>query len=257
MISFNPLEFQIFGISGYFFFAGIGVTLATCLFIVLLFQKNFPVESYFKIFMFSNIAMILCAKLFGTLTAIYYYIGIGEAFTLSDIANRGIVFYGGLIGFLTCFYVICRIKHLDLKAMDLLGVCIPLFHCFARIGCFTTGCCFGIESNSLISINYTTYVLDEIVTASRLPIQLIEALFNLILFGYLFYLYRTHFEYHLLRRYLLIYSCGRFILEFFRGDVIRGIINGISFSQVVSVLIWIFLGITFLRNKKIKGSECL
>ena len=144
-----------------------------------------------------------------------------------------------------------KISKQDICIMDVLAVCIPLFHSIARIGCFFGGCCFGKESHSHIAINYTTTVFDEVTTAYRIPTQLIEAAFNLILFLYLLHLLcsKEWKSKNILRRYLLIYSIGRFIIEFFRGDLVRGVIHGVSFSQLISVLIWIYLLVTFHKRR--------
>ncbi|MDE5758819.1 MAG: prolipoprotein diacylglyceryl transferase, partial [Allobaculum sp.] len=36
--------------------------------------------------------------------------------------------------------------------------------------------------------------------------------------------------------YLIAYSVGRFIIEFWRGDGIRGVVNGLSTSQYLGIL---------------------
>ena len=102
----------------------------------------------------------------------------------------------------------------DAHIMDILAVCIPLFHSIARIGCFFGGCCFGLESHGHIAINYTTTVFNEAITAYRIPTQLIEAAFNFCLFLYLLHLFRDEYweSKKILRRYLLLYSIGRFVI---------------------------------------------
>lgn len=40
--------------------------------------------------------------------------------------------------------------------------------------------------------------------------------------------------------YLIIYSVGRFIIEFFRGDLIRGQVGALSTSQFIAVFVIIF-----------------
>ena len=59
----------------------------------------------------------------------------------------GSVFYGGLIGGTLVGVLAVKIKKLPLKIYaDIIAVIIPLFHAFARVGCFLGGCCYGIES---------------------------------------------------------------------------------------------------------------
>lgn len=250
MEAFNAIEFTIFDIPGYFFFAGIGLVVSISVFIVLLAEKKYPLQKNMRILFVVAIFVILCARLFGCISGIYRDIGMGHDITWDGIKNTGIVFYGGLFGLLISYNVSSKANKQDLHIMDVLAVCIPLFHSIARIGCFFGGCCFGVESHSHIAINYTTTVFNETITTYRIPTQLIEAAFNFCLFLYLLHLFHDEDweSKKILRRYLLLYSIGRFVIEFFRGDLIRGVIYGVSFSQVISVLIWIYLLITVRRE---------
>lgn len=145
----------------------------------------------------------------------------------------------------------------DYHILDVLAVTFPLFHTIARIGCFLAGCCYGIERETPLSVKYTNLENGVNVTAMRIPVQLIEAGFNFVLFIYLLILVKKD-EWktkHILYRYLLIYSTMRFFLEFIRGDTARGVICGISFSQVIAVGIWIFVIIRMINTKRIK-EEC-
>ena len=44
-----------------------------------------------------------------------------------------------------------------------------------------------------------------------------------------------------LRLYLALYAVFRFVLEFFRGDDVRGILGGLSVSQWISIVILLCL----------------
>lgn len=254
---FDAVCFTIFDIPGYFFFTGIGIVIAVSVFMSLLVQKKYSVQKNMYALAIACVFTFLFARLFGCLSGIYRDVGMGRLITLDTIKETGIVFYGGLIGLLISYSVISRHLQQDKYVMDVLAVCIPLFHAISRIGCFVGGCCFGIESESFVSIEYSTRIFGEIDTSYRIPIQLIEAVFNIVIFIYLLLLLRKDewINKHILRRYLLIYSIGRFIIEFYRGDLTRGVINGISFSQIVSIVIWLFLIISFIyghseKNKK-------
>lgn len=251
MEAFNAVGFTIFDIPGYFFFTGIGLVVSISGFIVLMAEKKYSLSKNIRIVFASAIIVILSARFLGCISGIYRDVGLGRDITWEGIKKTGIVFYGGLIGLLISYGIMARISKQDLYIMDVLAVCIPLFHSIARIGCFFGGCCFGKENHSHIAINYTTTVFDEVTTAYRIPTQLIEAAFNLILFLYLLHLLcsKEWKSKNILRRYLLIYSIGRFIIEFFRGDLVRGVIYGVSFSQLISVLIWIYLLVTFHKER--------
>ncbi|EDM86319.1 hypothetical protein RUMOBE_03121 [Blautia obeum ATCC 29174] len=51
--------------------------------------------------------------------------------------------------------------------------------------------------------------------------------------------------------YLIFYSIGRFVLEFFRGDLIRGSVGMLSTSQFISLFILVAgILILVIRSKK-------
>lgn len=193
--------------------------------------------------MMSIIMMAVTARLFGAISGIYRAVGSGERITANSILQTGIVFYGGLFGLIGIYYLMAKRKKLDLMVLNILAVVIPLFHSVARIGCFLAGCCFGKECDCFLGIRYTTMIESTEDTAIRLPVQLWESGFNFLLFIYLMYLLnrKDWKEKHILRMYLLVYSIGRFILEFFRGDTVRGVLCGVSFSQMISIIIWLLL----------------
>lgn len=252
---FNSVGFCVLGIPAYFFCAVAGFVIAVCIYIILLSAKNYSLPQHMKALIISIISLMIFTKLFGCLSGIYRAIGMGEKITVVTVKNTGIVFYGGLFG-LVLAYVLCikykLVKENDYHSIDLLAVTIPLFHSISRIGCFLAGCCFGKESSSRISIWYTTIIQGKENTALRLPVQLLEAGFDFLLFVYLAYLvFKPDWERkNIFIRYLIIYSCGRFLLEFIRGDLVRGVVCGISFSQMLSIFIWIALMILNKRKRE-------
>ena len=161
----------------------------------------------------------------------------------------GSVFYGGLLGGLAAGAIYLRHKGLPLGPFgDIAAPAIALFHCFGRIGCFLGGCCYGVEVSW--GITYSHALIPQANGVPRLPVQLIESGFNLLLFCLLYALLRRgRLRSRLLLLYCSIYPAGRFVLEFFRGDAYRGIWFGLSTSQwisllllLVSLVIWIVHG---------------
>ncbi len=162
----------------------------------------------------------------------------------------GSVFYGGLLGMLLVNYIYLKTNKIqDRSYYDVVGVAIPLFHFFGRLGCFLSGCCYGIPWEHGI-----VYRFSEIAIANgipRFPVQLVEALLNLGLFIALLVLYIKGKK-NILSIYLFTYPVYRFILEFFRGDEYRGFLLGLSTSQWISVLIILVMIIYMLKAKKRK-----
>ena len=166
----------------------------------------------------------------------------------------GSVFYGGLIGGLFFAFIYMKRKKLNIDIVsDLLTPIIPLFHIFGRIGCFLSGCCYGIESK--IGFTYKHSMIELANGINRFPIQLVEASYNLILFILLTIFYKKEkFRGKLLYIYLILYPIGRFIFEFFRGDTYRGFIFGISTSQFISILLLIFsIIMLIIKRKKVRN----
>lgn len=162
------------------------------------------------------------------------------------IIGGGFVFYGGLFGAMGALLLYCRLKKLD-RAMvfNIIVPCFPLFHFFGRIGCFMSGCCYGIPCSFGFEMVSAPGVL-------RFPVQLAEAVCNVIILIVLLVLERKRPHTDLLKVYLLSYAICRFILEFLRGDEIRGIWLFLSTSQWISLGIIIFIAVKTLlsRNKK-------
>ncbi len=252
-MGFNTVGFTILGIPPYFFCAGLGLVVAVCLNIILISSKRYCLQGHMKVLILSFISMSISAKLFGCISGVYRAIGTGENITFDTIKNTGIVFYGGLFGFLTAYYCGINSKLIPVRtpySIDILTVSIPLFHAIARIGCFLAGCCYGMESD-IFSISYTILEDGIINTTNRIPVQLIESIFNIGVFAYLFSLLRMENwkNKNLLLRYIILYSCSRFLLEFIRGDTVRGLIHGVSFSQMISILIWLAILTITIKNK--------
>lgn len=167
---------------------------------------------------------------------------------ISDIFG-GAVFYGGLIGGMITGAVYIKKKKLPLDIYsDIAVTIIPLFHFFGRIGCFLVGCCYGVESH--FGFTFHNSIVEPANHVNRFPIQLVEASYNLCLFILLFTLYKKNkMQGKILGLYLVLYPIGRFIFEFFRGDEYRGFLFGLSTSQIISILLFIF-GIFLLTKQK-------
>ena len=154
-----------------------------------------------------------------------------------EILSNGMVFYGGLFGAL--IVLILYIKKYDLPRnlfFDFYAPLFPLFHAFGRVGCFLTGCCHGQVSYKLgIAYKVSNSAMNGI---PYFPIQLLCSLGNLVLCLFVFSFERKHHKQgKSMILYLLLYAVGRFFIEFFRGDSVRGFLFGLSTSQWISLII--------------------
>lgn len=158
----------------------------------------------------------------------------------SALKNIGFVYYGGLFGGIFGAKIAVKLNKSDfLPYSDAIVPVIPLGHAIGRIGCLFADCCYGKPYDGLFCVN-SAYV-DKSITL--FPIQIIESIINIaLLFILLFYVKVTLRRRHnTLLIYLLLYSVERFILEFFRGDSIRGIFLTLSASQWISIIIFVVI----------------
>lgn len=169
--------------------------------------------------------------------------------------NGGLVFYGGLFGTILGILVVSKFRKRNVKdVLNFAAPAFPLFHGFARLGCLLAGCCYGIEWSWGI-------ILAEDPGVVRFPVQVFESLCDFLIFGYL--ICRKHRKLGNMKSYLLSYAICRFVLEFFRGDIVRGIwFGGLSTAQYISILIVVVIctdSIIQIRGNKMheKKESCL
>ena len=170
----------------------------------------------------------------------------------------GSVFYGGLLGACGTGYLWVRIKKLPLEVyLDRCAFFAPLFHAFARVGCFFAGCCYGIEGAFGLAVPESVETVTAIGHVSRFPVQLLEALCNLgIACLILFLLQKGRMRGKLLYVYFGLYAILRFCDEFLRGDEIRGFVGVFSTSQFISLFIGAFAAfMLFIKPRLIKNKN--
>lgn len=254
-MSFNATTFTVCGIPPYIFFVGIGAVAAFGLYNFLLIRLKADIKKANRAAVFSIPALLFGAKLFGVVANIVECVVYNKPINKDTFLYSGIVFYGGLIFFVFCFCLIIHKYPMELKVkiLDSLAPSIPLFHLFGRIGCFTAGCCYGVPSKGAFGVTYTTWVKGITTTCYRIPIQLVESCFNLLLCIFLLCMViKGCFKGKLVYIYILTYSCIRFVDEFFRGDINKEILHGFSAAQLISVILFVVAFIILFKERKEK-----
>lgn len=167
--------------------------------------------------------------------------------------SEGFVVYGGIIFGIVAALLYCKKKRLSFfHYLDCAAPSIALAQGFGRIGCFLAGCCYGSPMDSPISITFThsDYAPNNI---PLFPSQLVSSAFDFVHFFVLCALFKRNKQPGKIGAfYLVFYSIGRFIIEFFRGDLERGNVGTLSTSQFISVFVAIvgIAMIVFLSRKK-------
>ena len=230
-------DLKFLGISPYIFWVIVGSFFATAMFLYLI--KKDGINLHLPLFLLASsfLGMITGARGFAVIASKIYFQNTGRE------SHGGLVFYGGLLGFLLTYYILQKIMFNSENAVlwDAAAIIIPLFHAFGRIGCAFSGCCFGIEFNRFFVI-YSDGV-------KRLPVQILGATCEILLF-LLFLILAKKRKFHgaLVKIYLTAYPIGRFFIEFLRDDDVRGMIGIFSFGQICSVAL--LLVMTFIHFKK-------
>ena len=166
---------------------------------------------------------------------------------LRALSGQGFVLYGGIVGGVAAAIIYCRIKKLRfIRYFDLTAPSISLAQGFGRIGCFLAGCCYGRETDSAFGIvfHHSLYAPNGV---RLIPTQLMSSAGNFIIAAILFlYGRKDRKAGRVGAMYLILYSVGRFAIEFFRADY-RGSIGILSTSQFISIItLAIGIGLFFM-----------
>ena len=159
---------------------------------------------------------------------------------LSYLSGAGFVVYGGIIGGALTIYGFCRIKKIDLLSyLDLMIPSVALAQALGRIGCFLAGCCYGRETDSCIGVVFTQSDFAP-NGVKLLPTQLIMSAGDFIIMAVLlWYAAKKPMRGRVTALYLMLYSIGRFLVEFLRDDD-RGMVGSLSTSQFIAIFVLIF-----------------
>ncbi len=183
----------------------------------------------------------------------------------------GVTWLGGVLGLIPLMYLLIHIfvpkdRGNAINRFSTLFPGVVIAHALGRVGCFFGGCCYGGPTDSFLGVSFpagslagksypdltsTATKTVEHVTANGetiietlypslpvLPTQLIEAVFEILLFAVMLLLYRRVKKYNI-EIYAFAYGAFRFLMEFYRGDD-RGT-TGFSLtpSQLMCMMLWV------------------
>ena len=160
-----------------------------------------------------------------------------------QIGISGLVLYGGLIMATLVTWMYLHHYRLNIpKYLDIIAPSLGLGEFFTRIGCFLNGCCFGKPTESLFGV-----VFPENSAAGMYfsglhihPAQLYNSFAGLIIFIALIYMERhKRFNGFIALLYFILYSAGRFIIDYFRFYESSMKFYGFSHNQILSIVVFI------------------
>lgn len=249
-IIMRPILFNLFGVNvyGYGTMIAIGICSAVILLGYRAKQRGYDEDNIFNMSILAIILGVIGGKILFIITEITYIIK--DPSILKDVGN-GFVIYGAVMGGAVGVYIYSKKKKWNiLKIFDMVIPTVALAQGFGRIGCFLAGCCYGRETNLLIGVNFknSLYAPPNVL---RHPTQIYSSCFDFLLALFLIcYDRKNHKEGQTFALYMIIYSIGRFIIEFLRDDP-RGTVGVLSTSQFISIFTFI-VGIIFFNFHRTK-----
>jgi phosphatidylglycerol:prolipoprotein diacylglycerol transferase len=218
-------------------------------------------EAVLNLGIYCALAGILGAKLLMFILDFNYYRqNPREIFSFSTLQAGG-VFQGGLVlALVTAFFYMRKVKLPGLLTADVLAPGVALGHAIGRLGCFSAGCCWGLECHRFWAVTFTNPVANQLfgtpLNVPLHPAQLYEAGAEALTFIILFTRFRRpHRAGEILGLYLVLYSSVRFVVEFFRYHDQANPFGGPLSSPQWIALATLLLGAWLLARKSAKSNH--
>jgi phosphatidylglycerol:prolipoprotein diacylglycerol transferase len=154
--------------------------------------------------------------------------------------STGLYLYGGLVLAVPAVAFWARARGLGVgRVLDLAAVSTCLGLSIGRLGCWLTGCCHGAPTGLPWGVTFTdAQSLARPLDTPLHPTQLYEAGLAFMLFFFLWVTRRRalKFDGQVFLVFVVLYSAGRFLIEFFRNDN-QGLLIGrtLTLSQLVAL----------------------
>lgn len=249
-IEMRPILFEIFGVKiyGYGLMITIGIIAALFLFTYRSKRKQYNEDNIWDMAILAIICGVIGGKVLYIITDIKYIIE--QPSVLKSIGN-GFVIYGAVFGGILAVYLYSRKKGWDtLNIFDLAIPSLPLAQGFGRIGCFLAGCCYGSATTLPIGVEFRNSPFVP-VNVHVHPTQIYSSVFDFLLaFFLLWYDRKERKNGRIFSLYLIIYSVGRFLIEYLRDDP-RGSVSIFSTSQFISLFI-VIIGILLFNFERLR-----
>ena len=200
-----------------------------------------------------------------------FFDGIYHSIEAGELRFGSITWLGGVLGsfpamILLIHFLVPKAKGNALYYFSLMVPGIVLGHFFGRLGCFLGGCCYGRPVASGDAFKFLGVIFPEGSSAAKqypgadgrslpvYPTQLIESIFELILFFFMLATYKKLKKYNI-SIYFIAYGVFRFLIEFLRGDdrgSVGGLLSPSQWSSILIIIAAIYL-ILYQRGRVFRG----
>jgi len=163
---------------------------------------------------------------------------------LFGVLRAGGVFLGGFLAAVAASLILLRRYGLPLwETFDTLSPSISLGQAVGRLGCLAAGCCWGGHCDLPWAVTYhDIHAAENVGTPLGVPLHpfpVYAAISNFLIYLLLARLYRLRpAPGRVFASYLVLYGLTRFLLEYTRGDAVRGFVFSgmLSTSQLITAL---------------------
>lgn len=157
---------------------------------------------------------------------------------LGTLRSAGVLIGGVIVGALVFTFYARRHSMPLFRLGDAIAAPLALAQSIGRLGCFSAGCCWGVpaHADSALAVTFTNPEAAQQtgvpLNVPLVPTQLIQMVNDLVLALLLTWLWRRRprADGTVFWVYVVLYSIGRGIIEFWRGDRDRGLYFGDSIS---------------------------
>lgn len=172
---------------------------------------------------------------------------LASVFSLGTLRAGGAIHGGVILGLLTFFWRIRKLKLPLSLTMDALTPGLALGQAIGRWGCFFAGCCFGTDGQVPWAVTFTSSDISQGTPLDMPlhPVQIYNSLANFTVLGLLLLIGRKRqFKGQVAASYFLLEGLGRTITESWRGDLERGLWFEVSWLSTgrLTGLLFIFIG---------------
>ena len=179
---------------------------------------------------------------------------------LGTLRSAGVLAGGVILGALT-FLFYARRKGMPVYALgDAIAAPLVFAQGIGRLGCFSAGCCWGVGTHAehplaiVFTDSFSGAHTGVPLNTPLIATQLIQAIVDLGLAVVLTWLWhrRPQPPGSVFWYYVLLYSIARGTIEFWRGDVVRGVYFGgaVSTSQLLALAGVVFAVIMLARGRR-------
>lgn len=165
------------------------------------------------------------------------------------VFRGGLSFWGAVIGGIVAIALVARrYNYPVMQFLDLAAAATAIGAAIGYVGAFLGGSAYGAVTHLAWGVTMVG------LPGKRNPSQLLEAAFQIILLVIILRLRRRQpFSGFLALSYLCLYSIGRFLLEFLRGDQTHMWV-GLSQAQVICLPVFLIcFGLIYLNLARLQG----